>query len=113
MTPTDLPFSLDTLWSNPKMQLILAIIGVVGFVISLVSSVMNQLIRLKTDRKEPVSTTLLAIASVLNVIAANFDKANQLMRMARGLPAASTKTDADAVDPAKPADPADPKPPAA
>lgn len=64
-----------------------AVAGVASTVIpvaSIVSSAVNQIIRDKTAQEVQLPQWLLGLASVLNILSANLDKAAQLFGMFRG-----------------------------
>lgn len=69
-----------------KLEFISMVAGVVVTLLSGVASLLNHIIRKKTDAGEEVSKGLITAASVLNFLAVNLDKGVQLAKMATGKP---------------------------
>ena len=73
-----------------KVEFALAVAGVVVTVLSSVTSMLNHIIRAKTDKGEAVSPGLVRAVSILNFLAVNIDKGIQLGKMASGKPVPTT-----------------------
>lgn len=77
---------------SERLDYILAIVGALVPLMSAVSSLVNHVIRLKSDAGEKVSPMLSGAGTVLNFASINIDKAIQLANMARGKAVATTST---------------------
>ena len=75
--------SPDLLASMPHwLQVLLAVLGAVVPVASLVASILNRYVRAATERGERVPTWMLALGAATNAAALNADKAHQQAVMA-------------------------------
>lgn len=77
---------------SERLDYILAIVGALVPLMSAVSSLVNHVIRSKSDAGEKVSPMLSGAGTVLNFASINIDKAIQLANMARGKAVATTST---------------------
>lgn len=93
MTPELFTQILTLLEGLPAWAKILGIsIAVLGALSSIVASFVNEKIRKMTDAGQTPTAGLLTFSSVLNFTSGNIDKFVQLLKMARGLPVATTVT---------------------
>lgn len=77
---------------SERLDYILAIVGALVPLMSAVSSLVNHVIRAKSDAGEKVSPMLSGAGTVLNFASINIDKAIQLANMARGKAVPTTST---------------------
>jgi len=77
------------MWDDSKIEHYLAIAGVAVSVLSGLASLVNHLIREKQVAHEPVSSGLLRLGALLNLLSVNLDKALVLTRAVRGKPLVS------------------------
>lgn len=70
--------------ADQHIERTLAIIGALVPVLSTVASLVNHIIRSRTDAGQQVSPAMLHAGAFLNVASVNMDKAVQLAKMARG-----------------------------
>lgn len=77
------------LTGNRTVDLVLAILGALVPLFSLLSAALNAWIR-RAPTDKPASPGVLRAASLANVVAVNLDKAWQLAQIASGKPTAST-----------------------
>lgn len=77
---------------SERLDYILAIVGALVPLMSAVSSLVNHVIRSKSDAGEKVSPMLSGAGTVLNFASINIDKAIQLANMARGKAVPTTST---------------------
>lgn len=85
--------SPQPLTGNHTFDHILTIIGALVPLFSALSSFLNHKVRMATndDTKDDPSSKFLKAAAMLNVLAVNLDKANQLMKLAKGQDVPQTK----------------------
>ncbi len=77
---------------SERLDYILAIVGALVPLMSALSSLVNHVIRNKSDKGEKVSPMLSGAGMVLNFASINIDKAIQLANMARGKAVPTTST---------------------
>ena len=82
---------LSGLTGNAKIDGILSILSMLVPVCSALSSLLNHLVRLKTDKGERPNPALLGAGAVLNVASVNLDKTVQFAKMALGRSVPQTK----------------------
>lgn len=75
---------------DETLNTIITVATAVVTISSLLASGVNWLIRVRTSSGRKVPPFVLALASVLNTVSMNLDKAVQQVNMARGVPTTST-----------------------
>ncbi len=110
MTPDAITIPVPAGWS-PTLVLIIALLPIVSFGASFFASMLNESIRKKTAAGEKVAPVVTTFASILNFIAANFDKFRQHLSMAQGKVVISTVTTPPPAQTSPPVDPSSPPSP--
>lgn len=85
ITNPDLPVT-----GNPRIDHWLALVGALVPLMSALAGFLNNRVRASQVEGAAVSPAMLHAASLVNVLAVNLDKAGQLAKLAKGLPAATT-----------------------
>lgn len=85
ITNADLPVT-----GNPRIDHWLALVGALVPLLSALAGFLNNRVRAAQTEGQAVSPAMLQAASVVNLLAVNFDKASQLAKLAKGLPAPTT-----------------------
>lgn len=75
---------------NPHIDHWLALVGALVPLMSALAGFLNNRVRTAQVEGQQLSPAMLQAASLVNVLAVNLDKAGQLAKLAKGLPAATT-----------------------
>lgn len=74
---------MDHLTGNPQLDQWISLFGALVPAASMVAGILNQRIRDSQSAGSALNPLMLNVVGLLNVFAVNFDKAMQLMRMAK------------------------------